>query len=175
MQYQIGALEAICRVHGAALVHVKPHGALNNLACEERATADVVVDAIHALDPTLVLLAPALSELAAAGLARGLPVALEVFADRAYTAGGTLVPRREPGAVIATSEASIAHVRAMIEAGGLVTREGEVLPTPFHSVCVHGDGAAALATARELRAALAADGHAFVGLDALAEGVGPRA
>jgi len=164
VQYQIGALEAFCRVHGARLAHVKPHGALNNLACEERAIADVVVAAVHAFSPDLVLLAPALSELARAGEARGLTVALEIFADRAYTARGTLVSRAEPGAVLDSSAAAVAHVRAMIDAGGLVTADGDVLATPFHSVCVHGDGAHALETARALRQGLVADGHELVAL-----------
>jgi len=161
VQYQIGALEAIGRAHGVRLTHVKPHGALNNLACEERALADTVAGAVAAVRPDLVLLAPVLSELAAAGGAAGLPLALEVFADRAYTPRGTLVPRREPGAVLETSAACIRQVRAMIAAEGIVTREGEVLPCAFHSVCVHGDNAHALATARELRAALLDDGHAL--------------
>ena len=159
VQYQIGALDALCRVHGATLAHVKPHGALNNMACEDRALAEVVVRAIATLAPGAVLLAPALSELALAGDAAGLTVALELFADRAYTASGTLVPRREPGAVLEGSEACLAHVRAMVAAGGIVTRDGDVLPTAFHSVCVHGDGARATETARALRDALLDDGH----------------
>lgn len=159
VQYQIGALDALCRVHGATLAHVKPHGALNNMACEDRTLADVLVRAIAAAAPDATLLAPALSELAFAGDAAGLSVALELFADRAYTASGTLVPRREPGAVLESSEACLAHVRAMIAAGGIVTREGDVLSTAFHSVCVHGDGARATETARALRDALLADGH----------------
>ena len=172
VQYQIGALAGVCRARGAALVHVKPHGALNNLACEDRALADAIAGAVAALDPALVLLAPALSELAAAGREAGLAVALEVFADRAYTARGTLVPRREPGAVLDTSEACVAQVRAMIDAGGIVSREGATLATPFHSICVHGDNAHAIETARSLRAALLADGHELGPLErrALADG-----
>ena len=164
VQYQIGALAAMCRVHGATLAHVKPHGALNNMACEDRALADTVAAAIRAVAPDAVLLAPALSALAEAGRDAGLAVALELFADRAYTARGTLVPRREPGAVLESTEACLAHVRAMIAAGGLVTPTGEILPTPLHSVCVHGDGLHALATARALREALIGDGHALGGL-----------
>jgi len=167
VQYQIGALSAFCRRHDTPLAHVKPHGALNNLACEDRRLADVIASAVHAVDPALILLAPALSELATAGEARGLRVAIEIFADRAYTDTGALVSRREPGAVLATTDAAVAHVRGMIEAGGLVTRDGGVLPTPFHSICVHGDGAAALAIARALRATLIDDGHQLMGLSAL--------
>ena len=159
VQYQIGALVAMCRVHGATLSHVKPHGALNNMACEDRALADTVVRAVAAVAPETVLLAPARSELAAAAEAESLPLALELFADRAYGAHGTLVPRREPGAVLTDSADCLTHVRAMIAAEGIVTRDGDVLPTAFHSICVHGDGAEALATARALRQALLADGH----------------
>ena len=173
VQYQIGALAGLCRVHGTRLAHVKPHGALNNMACEERALADTVVRAIAAVAPETVLLAPALSELAAAARAAGLAVALELFADRAYGESGALVPRREPGAVLETAEACVEQVRAMIEAGGILTREGSLLPTPFHSICVHGDGPHALATARTLRAALLADGHRLGGLaDCLGTAVG---
>ena len=169
VQCQVGALEAICRAAGAELVHVKPHGALNNLACEDAALARTLAEAVAAGWPGLILLAPAGSELAAAGLEAGLVVALEVFADRAYRADGTLVPRAEPGAVHATTEACTEQVLAMVERGGIVTREDELVPTRFHSVCVHGDDPHAVATARAVRDALDAAGHETVGLlDALA-------
>jgi len=159
VRYQIGALDAFCRGSDVTMTHVKPHGALNNMACEQRPMADVVVEAVASLMPDIVFLAPALSELAAAAEARGLRVALEIFADRAYSDQGTLVSRREPGAVLEDSDTCIAHVRRMIAASGLVTPSGNVLPTAFHSICVHGDGSHALATARQLRAALLDDGH----------------
>lgn len=167
VRYQIGALEAFCRTSGTVMTHVKPHGALNNMACEQRPMADIVVDAVASLMPDIVFLAPALSELAEAARARGLRVALEIFADRAYTDRGTLVSRREPGAVLKDSSACIAHVRRMIDAGGLVTAAEDVIPTPFHSICVHGDGEHALETARELRATLTADGHEMAGLTSI--------
>lgn len=166
VQAQIGALDAIARGAGASLVHVKPHGALNNRACEDAGIARTLAEAVAAAYPHLVLLAPVRSELAAAGAAAGLDVALEVFADRAYTAAGALVPRSEPGAVHATSEACVAHVLAMLERGGIVTRDGALLETPFHSVCVHGDDPHAVDTARRVRAALVAAGHELAGLRA---------
>ncbi len=166
VQAQVGALEAIARGLGTELVHVKPHGAMNNRMCEEAGLARTFVEAMRASHPHLILLAPARSELAAAGAAAGLVVALEVFADRAYTERGTLVPRSEPGAVHATSEACAAQVLAMLERGGIVTRGGETLPCRFHSVCVHGDDAHAVATARAVRAALVDAGHEPVGLRA---------
>ena len=91
-------------------------------------------------------------------------MALEAFADRAYTPRGTLVPRSQPGAVLHDPAECIAHVRRLLAAGGLVALDGTVLPTPIHSICVHGDNAEAVDTARALRAALLADGHILAGL-----------
>jgi len=165
LQYQIGALTAIANACGATLSHVKPHGALNNLACESEAMAQTVVTAIAACSPGLPLLAPVFSELAKAAVDQAHPLALEVFADRAYAATGHLVSRRLPGAVHASSEACVAQVLAMLEAGGVVTIDGEVLPTAFHSICVHGDNAHAVGTARAVREAVLAAGHELVALD----------
>jgi len=152
--YQIGALAGICRAEGVSLSHVKPHGALNNMACADEALARTVVQAVRAFDVTLPLLAPARSALERAARAAGHPVLLEVFADRTYQDDGQLVPRGEPGAVLHDPEAAVAHVRRMLDAGGLITRSGNVLPTPIDSICVHGDGPHALETARRLREVL---------------------
>lgn len=163
--YQIAALDGVARVAGHRLTHVKPHGALSNAACADAALAEVVAGAVASYDRALILLAPALSELAAAGAGAGLPVALEVFADRAYTHAGTLVPRAQPGAMIEGAEAALAHVTRMLDAGGLVTQGGAVLTTPIHSICVHGDGAHAVAAARAVRDGLAARGATPTPLD----------
>ena len=114
---------------GGRLVHVKPHGALNNQACEDAALADTVARAVRAFDRELILLAPALSELSAAGERAGLRVAAEIFADRAYTDAGTLAPRGQPGAVLHDADAVVAHVMRMLDAGGIVAASGKVLPT----------------------------------------------
>lgn len=156
--YQIGALAALAAAEGARLAHVKPHGALSNMACADRALAETVVAAVRDVDRDLILLAPALSELAAAGDRAGLAVAREIFADRTCEDDGRLTPRAHPGAVIHDPAESLAHTLAMLEAGALVTRSGARLPTPIDSVCVHGDGPAAVATARTLAAGLAAAG-----------------
>lgn len=156
--YQIGALAGVCRAEGVPLAHVKPHGALNNMACADEALARIVVQAVRAYDAALPLLAPACSALERAARAAGHPVLLEVFADRAYQDDGQLVPRREPGAVLHEPDAAVAHVLRMLDAGGLVTRSGAVLSTPIDSICVHGDGPQALETARRLRQALDAAG-----------------
>lgn len=165
--YQIGALAGIAAAEGGRLTHVKPHGALNNQACEEAALAETVTRAVKAFDRELILLAPALSELALAGERAGLRVAAEIFADRAYTERGTLVPRGQPGAVIHEPEALIAHVLRMLDAGGIVAQNGSVLRTPMHSICVHGDTLGAVACARELHATIEANGGTLLTLPEL--------
>lgn len=156
--YQIGALAGVAQAEGGRLTHVKPHGALNNMACEDAQLAQAVVRAIKAFDQQLILLAPALSCLLLAGEEGGLRVAAEVFADRAYTDAGNLLPRSEPGAVLHTAEACVAHVIRMIDASGIVAASGKIIPATIHSICVHGDGPQAVASAAAICAALAADG-----------------
>ncbi|PKO79975.1 MAG: hypothetical protein CVU19_15070 [Betaproteobacteria bacterium HGW-Betaproteobacteria-13] len=146
--YQVGALAGMAAAEGGRVTHVKPHGALNNQACEDAALADAVARAVRAIDPGLILLAPVLSELYKAGERAGLRVVAEIFADRAYTDAGMLVPRGQPGAVI----------------GGVVSQSGKVLPAAMHSICVHGDTPGAVDNARSLRAALEAGGREVVGL-----------
>lgn len=152
--YQLGALAGIARAEGGVLTHVKPHGALNNMACEDAALAATVVRAVKAFDPALILLAPALSQLQRAGEAAGLAVGIEIFADRAYSDAGNLLPRSQPGAVLHAADACVAHVLRCVEAGGIVCASGKVLKTPFHSICVHGDGPQAVAAAAAIRKAL---------------------
>lgn len=165
--YQIAALDGMARAEGGRITHVKPHGALNNAACVDRALADTVVRATAAYRRDLILLAPALSELAAAGETAGLPVVAEVFADRAYLDDGQLVPRSQAGAMVHGAEAALAHVLGMLEAGAIVSITGKRLPTAIGSICVHGDGADAVATASHLRQELAARGYELVSLTEL--------
>lgn len=165
--YQVGALTGIARAQGQRVTHVKPHGAMNNMACEDAAMAATIVAAIKALDPQLILMAPALSQLATAGRAAGLQVADEVFADRAYTEGGNLVPRSAPGAVLHDSAECLAHVLRMLERGGIVTLSGKLLPCRFHSICVHGDSPDAVLTATAVRNGLLAAGHRLLPLPEL--------
>ena len=157
--YQIGALDGIARARGSRVTHVKPHGALNNLACADAALAQVIAAAVKGYDRDLILLAPALSELAAAGERAGLPVALEVFADRAYTDAGELVPRSQPGAVLHEAAEALAHVTRFLERKGIVTINGKLLATEFHSICVHGDNLQAVRTAALIRSALERTGY----------------
>ena len=164
--YQIGALAGLATAEGMRVGHVKPHGALNNAACADLELARTVCRAIAACDKSLVLLAPALSQLVVAGREAGLAVVEELFADRAYLDDGQLVPRGRPDAMIHGAEASLAHVRRMLEEGSIVSVNGKRLPVRAGSVCVHGDNAEAVATARRLRDGLQAAGYAIAGLGA---------
>lgn len=164
--FQIGALAGVAALEGGRLRHVKPHGALNNLACVDRPLADSICRAIQAVDRNLILLAPAASALLDAGRTAGLPVVAEIFADRAYQDDGQLTPRKAAGAVL-HGAACIAHVRAMLAAGALIARSGKHIPTGIGSICVHGDGIDAATVARDLRQTLEADGWAIVPLPEL--------
>jgi len=166
--YQVGALQAMATAEGGRVTHVKPHGALSNIACADAEVAATVARAVRALDRELILLAPALSALETAGLAAGLRVASEVFADRTYQADGQLTPRSQPGAVLHSAQACVQHVLRMLDAQGIVTACGQHLPTRIDSICVHGDGPDAVASAQQLRAALEAAGYQLAPLNALA-------
>ena len=168
--YQIGALAAIARAEGTTVTHVKPHGALNNMACVDAKLARCVARAVRSVDPGLILLAPALSQLAVAGKEAALPVVQEVFADRAYADDGTLVPRSLPGAVLHDPEACVRHVMAMVEDGALRSVNGVRLPVAVQSICVHGDDPQAVATAKAVGDALRAAGWRLVALPELAAG-----
>lgn len=156
--YQIGAAQALAAYAGHRIAYVKAHGALANLAAAEPAVAGAVARAVKAVDPALSLLAIALTAQVPAGEALGLTVHREIFADRGYTEAGGLIPRGEPGAVIADAAAAASRVLTMVEAGAILTARGARLPTPIDSVCVHGDSPHAVATAQAVRSRLAAAG-----------------
>jgi UPF0271 protein len=160
--YQIGALEACAQAQGTKVTHVKPHGALSNIACADRKVADAVARAVHRLDPALILLAPAASQMAIAGKEIGLPVVEEIFADRAYLDDGNLVPRSRPDAMVHGAEASLAHVMRMVEESALISVTGKRIPVNPQSICVHGDNADAVATAQALRDGLVKAGFSLV-------------
>ncbi|NMG45223.1 5-oxoprolinase subunit PxpA [Aromatoleum toluvorans] len=166
--YQIGALAGIARAEGTAVTHVKPHGALNNMACTDAKLAATVARAVRAFDRDLILLAPALSQLVIAGREAGLRVVEEIFADRAYLDDGNLVPRSQPGAMVHGAEACLRHVLDMLEAGALISIHGKRLSVKAQSICVHGDDAEAVATARALRDGLRQAGYALVAIPELA-------
>lgn len=143
---QVGELAAIAAEEGAALHHVKPHGALYHQAGRDAAMAAAVVKGVHHVSPDLFLFAQPGSELALAGERAGLIICTEGFADRRYRDDGTLMPRGEPGAVIKDVSDAVAQAMDLISQGKMET------------LCVHGDGATATAILRELRARLDAEG-----------------
>ena len=166
--YQIGALDACARAQGTRVTHVKPHGALSNIACAQRPVADAIARAVRRLDPTLTLLAPAASQMVLAGRELGLNIVEEVFADRAYLDDGNLVPRSQPGAMVHGAQASLEHVMRMVEESALISINGKRIPVHPQSICVHGDNADAVATAQAIRDGLLAAGYQLVGIPDLA-------
>jgi UPF0271 protein len=138
--------------------HVKPHGALYNLAARDAATAEAIVGGIFVVDPALVLFAPADSELARVSRARGLRVAQEVFADRTYQRDGTLTPRSRPDALVSDPAMAVAQVLQMLREGKVRAMDGTAISVVADTVCVHGDGPNALVFTQRLRAGLLAAG-----------------
>lgn len=153
MIYQIGALQAIARSEGGKLVHVKPHGMLYNQAAQEPELANAIARAVKAVDPALVLVGLANSESIRAGKALGLTTREEVFADRGYQADGSLVPRSQPGALIDSDQQAIEQTLSMIQQGKVKSLSGEWVNVNADTVCLHGDGAHAMAFAAQLRQA----------------------
>ncbi len=156
--YQIGALAGFARAAGGALVHVKPHGALYNVAAREQSVAEAIVRAVMAFDPALVVMALPNSVLLYAARAAGLRVAREGFADRAYREDGSLVPRSEPGAVIHDPAQVTARAIRMVTHQEVEAITGKVIPLHIDTLCLHGDTPGAVALATALRAALEAEG-----------------
>ncbi len=159
--YQIGAASGLAAYAGAKLGHVKIHGALSNMAAEDEAIAQAIARAIMAVDKGLAFLVPAVTKLETAGLARGLEVAREIFADRAYTDSGLLADRSCPGAVLHDAGEAAARVAAMVLEGAIITASGKRLATRIDSVCVHGDSPNAVAMARAVRTRLEQAGIAL--------------
>jgi UPF0271 protein len=155
---QLARFAAACIAQGAGFHHVKPHGALYNLAARDAGIAEAIASAVRAQDPALVLYALSGSTLARAGEAAGLRVAHEVFAERRYEADGSLTPRTMPGAVIVDVDEALAQVRTMLEEARVGARTGDSVPIRADTVCLHGDRADAPAFARALHDALVAAG-----------------
>jgi UPF0271 protein len=149
--YQIGAAQALASYAGHRITHVNAHGTLGNLSETDKDVADAVARAILAVDRNLAALTIARSEQVRAAERAGLRVFSQIYADRAYTDQGNLVPRSQPGAVIHDGEEAAARVVAMVDAGALITITGARLKTPIDSVCVHGDSPHAITTARTVR------------------------
>ena len=152
--YQLGALDGFCRAAGVKLQHVKPHGAIYNMAAKDYKLSEAICEAIKSFDKDLIVLALSGGELAKAAKDMGLRTALEVFADRGYEEDGTLVDRRKEGAMITDEQEAIDRVIRMVKEKKVTAVTGRDIPIQADSVCVHGDGVKALAFVEKIRAAL---------------------
>lgn len=155
--YQIGALDGLCRTVGTRVRYVKPHGALYNTIVGHREQAAAVVDAVRAYDPSLPVLGLPGSALLDLAAVVGLRPVTEAFADRAYTAEGTLVPRSRSGAVLNDPEVVAARVLRLVTQGSLEAEDGSAVAVAAESVCLHGDSPGAVAMAIAVRDVLSAN------------------
>jgi UPF0271 protein len=156
--YQIGALQAIARGADAKVTHVKPHGALNNMAHVDRDIAMAIARGIRAADPDLIFVANACSEMVVAGNACNLRVAEEAYVDRTYSDSGLMTSRTEENAMIRDAQTAVRQVISFIEEQAIITQSGKRLPSRIRTFCTHGDEPTAVALAREVRAELARQG-----------------
>ncbi len=156
--YQIGAISAFAMAEGGRVQHVKPHGALYNMAIKDLALAEAIAEAVYNVDPEMILFGLAGGELVAAGEKIGLRTASEVFSDRTYQQDGSLTSRREKDALIKNHEVAISQVIRMVKEGKVLSRQGVDVPIKADTVCIHGDGERALDFARYISAALRESG-----------------
>ena len=156
--YQLGALYGFCRAKGVEMQHVKPHGALYNMAAKDYGLAKAICEAVKEFDRDLIVLALSGGQLSKAAMDMGLSTAQEVFADRAYEEDGTLVDRRIEGAMITDEEEAIRRVVRMVKEKKVRAITGKDISIEADSVCVHGDGVKALAFVEKIRGAFEAEG-----------------
>lgn len=153
--YQVGSLYGFVRAAGARMQHVKPHGALYNMAAKDSTLSEAIAEAIYKVDPELILFGLSGGELAKAGERIGLKTAHEVFADRTYQIDGTLTPRRDPDALITNTEQAVRQVVRMVKEQKVYTMQKQDIDIKADTVCIHGDGMHALEFARTIRELLA--------------------
>ena len=156
--YQLGALDAFLQINGTRLHHVKPHGALYNMASKDAAMAHTVCRAVKEYDAGLILYGLSGSELVKAATEINLASCSEVFADRSYQQDGTLTPRTAPNALIEDEAQSLQQVLQMAKMGTVTSTGGNTIPVKAGTVCIHSDGAHALAFAKNMHAALISQG-----------------
>lgn len=154
IQYQVGALQGICKAHGTRVTYVKPHGALYNTMMVDFSVLETVMQAVSELDPTLVLMVMAIPESEQVkALAEKYQLALwfEAFSDRLYTDEGRLTPRKQSGAVHQTFDLIEQQVLQLSEQGALTTESGQLLAIQADTICVHGDGDHAVEAVQRIR------------------------
>lgn len=155
--YQVGALSAFVKAQGGSLHHVKPHGALYNIAAVDENLAIAVAKAVLHFDPQLILYGLAGSELIKAGEKIGLATASEVFADRTYQNSGTLTPRSQPNALITNTDDAISQVVKMVKEQKVTSVDGTDISIKADTICIHGDGAHALQFAQKIHEVFTAE------------------
>jgi UPF0271 protein len=156
--YQLGIFQAIASALDVQPNHVKPHGALYNMAVRDANLADAIARAVESVDSKLILFAPDKSELARAGEGHGLQIAREIFADRNYLNDGWLVPRTRPDALLHDPKDAAERVLRMLREGKVRSIEGQDVEVRGETICVHGDTPGAVGFARELRTRLEREG-----------------
>jgi len=156
LAYQIGALQGMAAMAGHRVTHVKAHGALSNMAMFDDAIAGALARAVRAVDPALVFVVIPLTALERAGQAANLPLAREIFADRAYEDDGSLVSRKKPGAMLHDPEAVATRVLQFVQERAITSINGKRLPLTIDTVCIHGDSPGAVEMARAVRRRLEA-------------------
>ena len=164
VQYQIGALDAFCKAAGVKLCHVKPHGALYNMAGKDEILAQAVCEGIFEYDSNLILLGLSGSKMIEAGKKIGLRTASEVFADRAYEDDGSLVARSKPGALITDENLAVSRVVEMVKNGRVTSITGNEIEIKADSICLHGDGVKAVEFAKRINEELLKNGVEIVPL-----------
>jgi UPF0271 protein len=148
-QYEI--LQKIAQENNESVTHMKPHGALNNMACEDIELATILAKVIYEIDKDLIYLVPTGSKMEIAAKKLNMKIACEIFADRNYEDDGNLVSRKKPHALIIDPEQAKIHVLNMVKNQALNCHSGKQIPCEIDSVCIHGDNASSLATAKSIR------------------------
>ena len=164
---QINILTDIADNKGTKVTHVKPHGALNNMACENYDLAKVISESIIEANKDLIFLVPTGSQMEKAGKKLNLKVAAEIFADRNYEDDGNLVSRKKNNAMITDPEIAKKHVIKMVESQAINCYSGKQIPCDIDSICVHGDGKSAVSTAKQIRDGLIKSSVTLKSLDKL--------
>jgi len=162
---QINILSNVAVKVGAKVTHVKPHGALNNMACENYDLAKIISESIMQVNKELIFLVPTGSQMEKAGKKLGMKIAAEIFADRNYEDDGNLVSRSKENALITDPEIAKKHVVKMVENQALNCYSGKQIPCEIDSICVHGDGKSAVNTSKQIREELIKSGVTLSPLD----------
>ncbi|GLI08155.1 UPF0271 protein YcsF [Paenibacillus tyrfis] len=160
--YQIGALNGFVQAEGGVMRHVKPHGALYNMAARSAKLAEAIAEAVYKVNPQLILYGLSGSELIRAGAKLGLLTASEVFADRTYQSDGSLTPRSQQDAMINDPSAAVKQIMTMVKEGTVRSQQGTDVPILAETICIHGDGKHAVEFARGIRDMLQAEGITLV-------------